>query len=137
MPKASRERLELYMDENVTLKRLMSKFDSERIVVMAQQRDSVREIKPPVQQSQGAIARNLTRGTAPTDRENLDKIERRLRQWDRREKYCPYCQANIHSIAECRKQPRPGSCYDCLRMNCRRGQPSCPGRNNTTRGRIA
>ena len=56
---------------------------------------------------------------------------------DRREKYCPYCQTNSHSIVECRKQPRPDFCYDCLRMNCRRGQPGCPGRINMTRGRIA
>ena len=137
MPKASRKRLELYMDENVTLKRFMSKLDNERIVVMAQQRDSVRAIEPPVQQSQGAIARNSTRGTAPTGRGNLDRTEKRLRQWDRREKYCPYCQAYSHSVAEYRKQLRPGSCYDCLCMNCRRGQPGCPGRINMTRGRIA
>ena len=134
MPKESRDRLELYLDQNVTLKKFMSKLDNERIVVLAQQRDNVRTIEPPLP-SQGAIARNPPR--TPTGRGNLERVERRLRQWDRRGKYCPYCQANSHSIAECRKQPRPGSCYDCLRMNCRRGQPGCPGRINMTRGRIA
>ena len=83
MPKESRDRLELYLDENVTLKTFMSKLDNERIVVLAQQQDSVRTIEPPIP-SQGAIARNPSRGTVPTGRGNLDRVERRLRQWDRR-----------------------------------------------------
>ena len=63
----------------------------------------LRAIEPLIPQSQGAIVRNPTRVTAPTGRGNLDRVERRLRQWERREKYCPYCQAYSYSVAERRK----------------------------------
>ena len=133
MPKASRDRLELYMDENISLQIFLRKLETERLVVMAQHEDSVRVVEPPVRPTQGVVTPNPPMRT--TREGALADPERRYSQGSRREKYCPYCRARSHSVAECRKQPRPGSCYDCLQFNCYRGHPSCPGRINVMRGR--
>ena len=138
MPKASRDRLDLYMDDNVSLKRFLNKLETERVVVSAQQQthETVRAIEQPVQPTPGAAAFPPTRSQPPRNsRPWVNEGMRRARGDQGR--YCPYCRARNHSVAECRRQPRPGSCYDCLRMNCHRGHPRCPGRVNMMRGRMA
>lgn len=143
MPKASRERLELYLDENITLKRFLDKLDTERLVVLSQKRDSVRLVEPPTPTVAGDAARSPTPAITPPNRQVVETKERyavgdqRYSQGNWRTKYCPYCRATNHSVAECFRNPRPGSCYDCLRSGCRRGNPGCPGRINMTRGRLS
>lgn len=47
-------------------------------------------------------------------------------------KYCNYCRSRDHTSRTCPRNPPLGSCFDCLRMNCRRGQEGCPGRGTQT-----
>ena len=147
MPKDCRDRLELYMDEKVPLKRFLNKLDTERLVVLTRgESHNVHAVSPrptPTHHPTQKLAAPRMATTAPSratatlpPTNRLDAVEQRLRQWRGREKYCPYCRATNHSVAECYKRPQYGSCYDCLRLNCRRGHPSCPGRGNNTRNRM-
>ena len=135
MPKDSRERLELYMDENVSLQRFMRKLETERLVVMARREDIAGAVdSTPPRPLYPAASSPSSVASRPN---NLERVERRLNIWPRGGKYCPYCRMHNHTVSECFKKPAPGSCFDCLRMNCKRGQSNCPGRVNMTRGRIA
>ena len=135
MPKDSRDRLELFLDENISLQRFLKKLNTERLILLSQNRNKVRTVEPTTQPT-----RDLSNLNPPpfstAVRNNRGRGERQWQAWDRREKYCPYCRASNHTIAECYRKPRPGSCFDCLRMGCRRGQPGCPGRINMMRGRM-
>ena len=135
MPKDSRERLELYMDENVSLQRFMSKLETERLIVMAKREEKACAVDATPPRPHNPTTTSAT--TVASQPSKLDRVERRLNSWTREGKYCPYCRSYNHTVMECFRKPRPGSCFDCLRMNCRRGQPNCPGRVNMTRGRIA
>ncbi|XP_042223681.1 uncharacterized protein LOC121867712 [Homarus americanus] len=42
--------------------------------------------------------------------------------------WCGYCRRDSHSPHNCPSRPRPGSCYACMRMNCRSFFTTCPGR---------
>ena len=43
-------------------------------------------------------------------------------------RYCGYCNTRDHTPRYCPLKPPPGSCFDCLRLECRKGRPGCPGR---------
>ena len=137
MPKDCRDRLELFMDENISLEKFLEKLEIERIIANAQHADV------PVVKSEPLITSPLI----PAVQNSLQQIEQRLAKLEVPSRvqyapqprqqalrpYCPYCRSNSHKIKECRKNPQPGSCFDCLRMNCRRGDPKCPGRNAAAR----
>ena len=44
--------------------------------------------------------------------------------------FCSYCRSHTHNLRECTSAPHDGSCFDCSRMNCRRGNRNCPGQVN-------
>lgn len=134
MPRESRDRLELYMDENISLHRFMMKLNTERLVVLSQRSDNIRVVEPPPQPVYETPTKNQKLNR--TLSQEMNRRDVGLRQWSKGEKYCPYCRASNHTVAECYRKPRPGSCYDCLRMGCRRGQLNCPGRINMTRNRL-
>ncbi|XP_050710102.1 uncharacterized protein LOC126994880 [Eriocheir sinensis] len=145
MPRDSRDRLEIYMDNHVPLDTFMEKLEVERLVALARKKDSVFMVTddaPPAGAS-GTGASPVTSPKAESLAEPtalasyLDRIERRLERWEEQKKqhrerrtsvYCPYCRSTTHDVQSCFKNPLPGSCFDCLRMNCRRGYPGCPGR---------
>ena len=136
LPRESRERMQLFQDEHIPLKRFMDRFNMERMVALAQEGEVRRVTPAPAEEAPNSI----------TDR-RLEEIEERLRQLNTKQSgyqsdrnyntsssvYCPYCRATSHRATECWRRPTPGSCYDCLRPNCRRGQPNCPGRANQRR----
>ncbi|MPD06012.1 hypothetical protein E2C01_101789 [Portunus trituberculatus] len=110
----------------------MDRFLLERTVILAQER-KVRQIKSSLPSKPSG---------AKADK-RLDEIEEQLKwlsmnHWKRRpppptSSYCLYCRATPHNPSKCLKRPEPGSCYDCLRLNCRKGQPNCPDRTNCQR----
>lgn len=136
LPRLNRERLEMFRDAHVSLKRFLDRYHLERTVVLAQGghvRQVREETKPPDQ----FPARN----EASTVVGRLDALEKKLDAMGTRRPfyretstlYCPYCNMRNHTPSNCRKKPKPGSCFDCLRLNCRRGDPKCTGRVNQTR----
>ena len=42
--------------------------------------------------------------------------------------YCSYCRSHTHSLRECWRKPARGSCFDCRRYGCWRGNKNCPGK---------
>ena len=143
MPKDCRERLELFMDDNVSLGRFLDKLEVERVVANTRSKEEVFLIQnSPTNIRETPQTPPTNCATPPLDT-RLDRLEDRMRQLDRLQRqkqtwgenkiYCPYCRSNNHNISTCKRKPTPGSCFDCLRMNCRRGSPNCPGRNVWTR----
>lgn len=67
--------------------------------------------------------------------ESLATLAQDVQRLTRRPQYtgCPFCRTKEHNIADCPLRPARGACFDCLRENCRRGRPGCPGRE----GRVA
>ena len=51
--------------------------------------------------------------------------------------FCPYCRSHTHNLRECASAPRDGSCFDCRRVNWRRGNRNCPGKANQDNSLIA
>lgn len=45
----------------------------------------------------------------------------------RPEKYCSYCRSHTHALRECWRKPIRGTCFDCKRYGCWRGNKNCPG----------
>ena len=43
-------------------------------------------------------------------------------------KYCPYCRNNSHNLRDCKRVSPSDCCWDCGRLQCRRGSPNCPGK---------
>ena len=131
LPRQSRERLELFKEDGVTLKRFLERFSQERTVALAQEVTGVRQVNEEKKEEP----------KKPEVEEKLAELERKLEQLRTNRpvrkqfysKYCPFCKSPSHSVRDCNKHPQPGSCFDCLRMNCRRGQAGCPGRVNQTR----
>ncbi len=131
LPRQSRERLELFKEDKVTLKRFLERFSQERTVALAQEGAGVRQIKEEGEEPEKV---KVDEKLAELERklEQL-KTDRSVRRKPFYSKYCPYCRSASHNVRDCNKRPQPGSCFDCLRMNCRRGQTGCPGRVNNTR----
>lgn len=45
-------------------------------------------------------------------------------------KYCKFCKTNNHTLMECWRKPARGTCFDCRRYGCWRGNTNCPRRPN-------
>ncbi len=134
LPKSSRERLELFKAKGISLERFMERFTQERTIALALGASEVRQVS----ESEAVGAKP---SSAPTD-DRLAELERKMERLNkngfrgrmtRRANYCPYCRSGTHGGLECTKNPRPGSCFDCLILNCWRGKTNCPGRVNNTR----
>ena len=141
MPKDCRERLDMYMDKSIPLKRFMEKIEVERIIAMTRSKEEVYAVRSETPMpTQTAVTTSTP--TAGPHGKNPDKVGyetgsepkvQKSRTWVNQRRYCPYCRSNTHVRANCWRNPPPGSCYDCLRMNCKRGAPDCPGREVKTR----
>lgn len=128
MPKDCRERLELFMDENVSLERFLDKLEVERVVANARSKEEIFLVKDhPATTPQTPL--NPTPSTLPPLDTRVDTLEKKIKQWNRpqrqtqtwgeRQPYCPYYRSRTHNMSTCRRNPPRGSCFDCLRMNCR------------------
>lgn len=143
MPKDCRERLELFLDDNVSLERFLDKLEVERVVANTRSREEifmvtnppvtpkVSPVTPPVDTTSTSLTSRITQ--LEKELEQLGRSQQQRPSWNPRQVYCPYCRSNTHEIQNCRRNPVPGSCFDCLRLGCRRGNPNCPGRSARTR----
>ena len=200
MPQENRERLEMFLDNNVSLPKFLEKLEIERLIALTRSKERVGQIHStsPIQVSSGGDLKPTS--NPPGDGQDvIRKLEQRIKQleaappvqptrrnapssqnsynsrnsytspnapnsqnsYNSRNSYtspnahnsqnsynsrtstssyrrlntpfCPYCRTNNHSIRDCRKNPKPGSCFDCLQLNCRRGHPQCPGRKSFSR----
>ncbi len=90
MPKNCRERLKLFMDGSISLKRFMEKIETERLIALTRNSEEVFAVKEEAVPSASGVP-NTSR-TTPDKREQemnelstvLDSMDRKLRQRERR-----------------------------------------------------
>ena len=149
-PRQSRDALEVFVDESITLKSFLNHVEHERVVLMRTRvnldsyPDSVaRSVEGPgcipavagssvsavgeSSQVSGQKSTELSEiGSALKNIQNqLAKTPQNRPRVNRQ--YCAFCRNASHSLRDCRKKPGPGRCWDCLKYGCRRGNPACPG----------
>ena len=62
-------------------------------------------------------------------KESLAQIAKGFQDLKRpRSPWCGYCRTRDHAVANCPLKPPRGSCFECLRLDCRKGRSGCPGR---------
>ena len=86
---------------------------------------------PPREQVSNTVSRDAFEQLAKNQEtlvRAIDSIEKSMgnRQYGNRRQYCGYCRTNSHYPESCPKSPPRGSCFDCLQMGHRRGDPECP-----------
>ena len=126
LPKHQRDRLELYKEAKMPLNQFLERFNHERATAQATTSSHVRSVGAENTTTNDELCKKIADLESKLARMNT-------RRWEPSDRYCPYCRTNSHTVANCRRNPPPGSCYDCLRMNCRRGQAGCPGRAENRR----
>ena len=145
LPRDSKERLELCMDQNVPINIFLSKVETERIIANSRGESNVVPLtikshtwNPPVAQAQARESEEIMELKKKLDEMELAMSDIRkgketvTSQAKISSKYCPTCRMNNHSSSECLRNPN-NMCYDCHRVGCRRGKEGCPGRKSTTR----
>ena len=50
----------------------------------------------------------------------VQTVQRRNTRW------CAFCRTGSHNLSVCNRAPPKGSCFDCLQLGHKRGDPSCP-----------
>ena len=74
------------------------------------------------------LSNQMTKGQEALVRA-IDEMGRNMSERSQRpprKKYCGYCRTDQHWSSECPKKPERGSCFDCMKVGHRRGDPSCP-----------
>lgn len=150
LPKNVGRKVEAYLDEDYPLNKFLDRVEHERQFLLegsgtnkvwqtAEENPVVNTMSTP----EAASAKGIE-----TLQQQLETLNRKIEQMAQRSSqycprcrenthalrncprrpYCPYCRQHTHSLSECTKRPPPGACFDCRQQNCRRGNPSCPGK---------
>lgn len=149
-PRNSRDVLEAFMDDNITLGKFLGHVESERAMLLkhhssvnAVPRSSVEDHPPSSsrRESQGSVRPKSAMSTSTDSDNKLSELTARLDQLQRQmyqssvarapsapRKFCAFCQTDTHFLRDCWRKPERGQCFDCLRHGCHRGNPSCPGK---------
>lgn len=138
LPSHCKERLEIFTEESISLKRFIERVETERLIVMSKEADPIRKVEGRLPQSEPKV-KNAEEEPLQEINKQLAKLEQNLNNLRSRTRanynnygrqYCPYCKMNNHTVRNCRRNPPPGSCYDCLKTGCYRGKAGCPGIKN-------
>ena len=158
MPKDCQRRLEAFLEEGYPLNKFIDRVEHERQILLANPSASVNHLKtaksPPKNtssESQEVVdlknqVKNLTEALAkmkpvisvPPPLMSLPTTAppnpRNPFTTPRTGTYCPCCYSTSHRLIECpTKPPQRNACFDCHRLGCRRGYPTCPGKINANR----
>ncbi len=154
MPSTVKGRLESFLDNEYPLSKFLDRLEHEKQFLLEVQKAPVYHIpekgekptpppeaKPPMtnpqfEQLQQQL-QNLSRKMAQMSRTptRYSCLQCRTNDHSRSncpKPYCVYCKNHSHALKDCLKRPLAGACFDCARMNCRRGRPGCPGRSDTS-----
>ena len=162
MPKESQRRLEAFLEEDYPLNKFIDRVEHERQILLAntssqvchlqKQKTSNSPPKETTHESQEIIdlkdqVKNLTQAlakmnpvhsypppplmslpvTAPPNPMNPFTNPRRSAS-------CPCCYSQGHKLFECPvRPPNRNACFDCHRLGCRCGYPTCPGKPTVNR----
>lgn len=133
-PKHLRSKLnDLVHNENVDYKEFL-----------AEVQKSQKEQHPPDQEVRNVIPKSKADEAKDTEKPaaTAEELVKMMQEWfgpkpqggaaapnKPRSPYCGYCRVTTHWPSDCPLKPEKGSCFDCLRTNCRKGRPDCPGRS--------
>lgn len=139
LPGYCRERLEIFVEDSIPLKRFIERVETERLIAMSKESDPIKVVDEKL--SPSSSCKPTVEPQVAELSKQMEKMEQNLRELRFRtrtssygnRKYCPYCQLNNHSVRDCKRRPEPGSCYDCMKLGCYRGKPNCPGRRGNVR----
>ena len=159
MPKESQRRLEAFLEEDYPLNKFIDRVEHERQILLAhpsaqvyhlqkektahsshnvttQESQELNDLKEQVKSLTAALANmnpvNVAAPpplmslpvTTPTNQSNPSNP--RLS--------CPCCYSTRHRLFECPvRPPQKNACFDCHRLGCRRGFPTCPGKITNNR----
>lgn len=147
----AKERLEGFLDEDYPLAKFIDRVEHERQRLEASHSSPLFRVKEEKKDEQ---ERNLTTMKTPTMTDNnktnatsressnkVDSLERqikalteeleKLRSSSKKtppQEYCSYCRSSTHALRDCWRKPSRGSCFDCRRYGCWRGNRDCPGK---------
>ena len=138
MPQASKGKLSSFVEDEIPLQKFMQRLETERQNRLFIMTENIRKVEkstlspaktptpetPPLRENQDLVINNLE--------EEIKRLQQQFKSLSPRvpKLWCPYCRKSNHTQDTCYRKPLPGSCYDCLSRNCRRGHPNCPGRPN-------
>ena len=156
MPKESQKRLEAFLEEDYPLTKFIDRVEHERQILIAHPSAQVYHLQkektanPPPKESQEISdlkdqVKNLTEALAKMNPvKSANSLPPPLMSLpvstpsnpfvNPRASSCPCCYSNSHRLFECPvKPPQRNACFDCHRVGCRRGYPTCPGRVTSNR----
>ena len=154
MPKENQKRLEAFLEEDYPLNKFIDRVEHERQILMANptshvyhlqkektkssppnnniESQEVKDLKEQVKTLTEALAKiNNTNSPPPLMSMPLSAPTNARNPFNppRRGIVCPCCYNTNHRLFECpHKPPVRNACFDCHRVGCRRGYPTCPGK---------
>ena len=148
----SKNRLEGFLDEDYPLKRFIDRVEHERLWLEATHTPSIGRVKPEERMTQpkgetNPVIHNHSPNTlskpnaTSSESSEVDELKRQIKDLTEHvgklqttssqsptERYCSHCRSYTHSLKECWRKPARGSCFDCRRYGCWRGNKNCPGK---------
>ncbi len=153
LPSTLKGRIESFLDDNYPLTQFLDRLEHERQFLLEAHRTPVCHVPAKGEPNSPSTEK------PPLTNEHFEKLQRQLESLSQRMKrmgkpvaryrchpcrtnddsrsncprpYSAYCRSNSHAFIDCTRRPPVGTCFDCGRQNCRRGQPDCPGRQGSS-----
>ena len=126
----AKEKLETFLGEGYPLNKFIDRVEFERQFLLGRAPQFVCTVPDKKVEKLDLPKTPLTPPTSDMDdlKAQLKSLAEKVERLGKDKTFCPYCRSNTHDLRNCSKCPAPGTCFDCLRPNCRRGSPGCPGK---------
>ena len=154
MPSENQKRLEAFLEEDYPLNKFIDRVEHERQILLANPSSHIyhlqkektaspsSKVTTPESQELSDLkdqVKNLTEALTKMNPVNPPPLmslplsapsnPRNPFTAPRTSNCCPCCYSTSHRLFQCPvKPPMKNACFDCHRLGCRRGYPTCPGR---------
>ena len=154
MPSENQKRLEAFLEEDYPLNKFIDRVEHERQILLANPSSHIyhlqkektaspsSKVTTPESQELSDLkdqVKNLTEALTKINPVNPPPLmslplsapsnPRNPFTAPRTSNCCPCCYSTSHRLFQCPvKPPMKNACFDCHRLGCRRGYPTCPGR---------
>ena len=148
----SKARLEGFLDETYPLSKFIDRVEHERQWLEAKQTVPLYRVKDEGKQptqlretNEKCTPNREVTGTetTPSECSEVEQLKAQIRDLTKQvqqlhtqprqsppTKYCSHCRSHSHNLRECWRKPTRGTCFDCKRYGCWRGNQNCPGPTN-------
>lgn len=145
LPRRAQMRLEDFLNSKMDLTTFIDTVEFERSLSLGQEGEGrmfrmsqEKGVEEPTVQNLGVEKKD---DKDPQDRwgelqKSLLELTEQMRKINNPPKkpWCGYCRTGDHERFRCPLNPPKGSCFDCMRVGCRKGNPDCPGRGGRPSG---